>query len=274
MVLDKNLKVVSANDYFYEAFNVKPEETDGQFIYNLGNRQWDIPELRELLQEILPKKNFFENFEVKHDFPNIGPKRMLLNARKVDEVQLILLAIEDITEIKKAEEESRQAHDCTENIFNYSNVPIIFWNKELKIIRFNHAFEHLTGYTANEVIGQRLSMLFPEANRDTLLNEIENTLKGKHWDTVEIPILCKDGDIRVVLWNSANIYAEDGTTLLSTIAQGVDITKLKNKEEELKESEQRFRRIFEEVTDGIILADTETKKFYFGNKTILPNDRL
>jgi len=267
LVLDKNLKVVSANDYFYESFNVKPEETDGEFIYNLGNRQWDIPKLRELLHEILPKKNSFENFEVKHDFPNIGPKRMLLNARQVDEVQLILLAIEDTTELKKAEEESRQARDYTENIFNYSNVPIIFWDKELKIIRFNHAFEHLTGYTANEVIGQRLSMLFPEATRDESLQKIAGTLSGEYWESVEIPILCKGADVRIVLWNSANIYAEDGTTLLSTIAQGVDITELKNREEELKESEQRFRRIFEEVTDGIILADPETKKFYFGNKT-------
>jgi two-component system sensor kinase FixL len=268
LVLDKNLKVVSANDYFYEAFNVKPEETDGQFIYNLGNHQWDIPELRELLHEILPKKNSFKNFEVKHDFPNIGPKRMLLNASQVDEVQLILLAIEDITEHKKAEEALWEVKYYLDSLISYASAPIIVWNPEFKIIRFNHAFERLTGYAAKETIGKELNMLLPKANRDESLQKISGTLSGEYWESVEISILCKDGGIRVVLWNSANIYAEDGTTLLSTIAQGVDITELKNREEDLKESEQRFRRIFEEVADGIILADTETKKFYFGNKTI------
>jgi len=101
MVLDSDLHVVSANQSFYKIFRVNKAETEGRLIYELGNRQWDIPELKELLEHILPENNFFENFKVTHNFPNIGEKTMLLNARRITYkgvgTQMILLAIEDIT---------------------------------------------------------------------------------------------------------------------------------------------------------------------------------
>ncbi|MDD4953927.1 MAG: hypothetical protein PHG40_03355 [Candidatus Omnitrophica bacterium] len=113
LVLDGDLKVVSASRYFYEVFKVKPEETENQLIYDLGNRQWDIPKLRELLEDILPKTTSFDNFEVEHEFLGIGKRIMLLNARQIyqktsDRKKLILLAIEDITEDKKMLDELRE----------------------------------------------------------------------------------------------------------------------------------------------------------------------
>jgi PAS domain S-box-containing protein len=108
IVLNQNLRVVSASRSFYEFFKVKPEETMGQLIYDLGNKQWDIPKLRELLETILPKKTTFDNYEVEHDFASIGKRIMLLNARQIQRVSgkegIILLAIEDITERKHIEE--------------------------------------------------------------------------------------------------------------------------------------------------------------------------
>ena len=102
LVLDSELKVVRANESFYLTFKVKPDETVGTVIYDLGNRQWDIPKLRELLEDILPQNTKFHDFEVEHEFQTIGPKIMRLNARRVygtaNETQLILLAIEDVTE--------------------------------------------------------------------------------------------------------------------------------------------------------------------------------
>ena len=92
---------------FYEVFKVKPEETVGHLIYDLGNKQWDIPKLRELLENILPAKTVFDNYEVEHDFATIGLRTMLLNARQIrrssGKERIILLAIEDITERKGAE---------------------------------------------------------------------------------------------------------------------------------------------------------------------------
>ena len=107
IILYEDLSVALANRSFYQAFKVKPGETEGQLIYDLGNRQWDIPKLQELLEDILPKTTSFDNFEVEHDFPDIGKRVMLLNACRIyleaNRTKLIILAIEDITERKEIE---------------------------------------------------------------------------------------------------------------------------------------------------------------------------
>jgi two-component system, cell cycle sensor histidine kinase PleC len=109
LVLDSDLRVVSASRSFCITFKVTPEETISQFIYELGNRQWDIPKLRELMGNILPKHTIIEGFEVEHDFPHIGRCLMRLNARrihrKLNNSQFILLCIEDITKPKKEKRE-------------------------------------------------------------------------------------------------------------------------------------------------------------------------
>ncbi|MBW9114791.1 PAS domain S-box protein [Rhizobium cauense] len=102
LILGWDLRVRSANKTFYETFRVHPSETEERLVYELGNGQWDIPRLRSLLEEILPQNNVFDDFEVRHDFDTIGPKTFLLNARRIDHVQLILLAIEDVTMARDA----------------------------------------------------------------------------------------------------------------------------------------------------------------------------
>ena len=104
LVLDRELHVRTANRSFYETFGVTPPEVIGRFIYDLGDGQWDIPALRTLLEDIVPTNSCFEDFEVEHDFEHIGPKTMLLNARRFPpggEFELLLLAIEDITDRKR-----------------------------------------------------------------------------------------------------------------------------------------------------------------------------
>ena len=102
IVLDAELRVVSASRSFYQMFQVTPEETEKQLLYDLGSRQWDIPELRQLLGDILPKNSQFNEYKIKHDFPKIGRRVMLLNARRIMRedigTQMIPLAMEDITE--------------------------------------------------------------------------------------------------------------------------------------------------------------------------------
>lgn len=106
VILDADLRVKTASRSFYETFHVNPVETQGQFIYDLGNRQWDIPSLRKLLEEILPQKSLFNDYEVEHTFPTIGKRVMRLNARRLhregDSI-LILLAVEDITDMRNSE---------------------------------------------------------------------------------------------------------------------------------------------------------------------------
>lgn len=97
LILGADLKVLSANPIFYQKFNVVPEETENQFIYRLGNGQWNIPELKRLLEEVLPEKKDVKDYDVTHVFETIGKKTILLNAGQIDAVQLIILAMEDIT---------------------------------------------------------------------------------------------------------------------------------------------------------------------------------
>ncbi len=112
VVLDGDLRVISVSPSFYQVFMVTPEETQGRLIYDLGNQQWDIPELRELLHDILPEKNVVDDFEMEHDFETIGRMTILLNVRRLyreaKETPLILLAIEDITERKEKEEQLKK----------------------------------------------------------------------------------------------------------------------------------------------------------------------
>ena len=108
LVLDKDLLVLAANEPFYRMFQVERTDTEGTLVYHLGNGQWDIPALRKLLENILPKNTFFKDFEVIHEFDFIGPKTMILNARQIHASKnanhallpsIIFLAIEDITPV-------------------------------------------------------------------------------------------------------------------------------------------------------------------------------
>ena len=108
LVLTADLKVIPTNQSFYETFKVTPEETEGRFIYSVGNHQWDIPALRKLLEEIVPQNSKFTGFEVDYEFPSIGRKMMLLNAQRIyrqgEGTEMILLPIEDVTERNQARE--------------------------------------------------------------------------------------------------------------------------------------------------------------------------
>lgn len=115
IILDKDLCVVTANLAFYRKFKVLKKDTENKLIYELGNNQWDAKELRELLEHILPKHRVFSNFAVTHDFPALGRRTMLLNARQVDSKQLILLAMQDVTSERQLKADS---DELTENLIS------------------------------------------------------------------------------------------------------------------------------------------------------------
>jgi PAS domain S-box-containing protein len=146
----------------------------------------------------------------------------------------IVMVNRDITQVKQIEKTLRETSDYLNNLLEYANAPIIVWDPSFHITRFNHAFENLTGRNAYELIGSKLDMLFPEESRHTSLEKIQRTLSGERWESVEIPIIGKNGDIRLILWNSASVYGEDGKAVIATIAQGQDITERKLAEEEIK----------------------------------------
>jgi PAS domain S-box-containing protein len=162
---------------------------------------------------------------------------------------------QDITEHKKAENELRETRDYLENLLNYANAPVIVWDPQFRITLFNHAFERLTGLNANDVIEKPLEILFPEDKKGEAMAHIKRTLEGEYWETVEIPILDVDGNVKTVLWNSANIYDPNGKAIVATIAQGHDITVRKQMGKKLEEYSKHLEQLVEERTKQ--LRDSE-----------------
>ena len=265
LAIDKDLRVIKASRSFYNFFRVTAGETIGKLIYELGNHQWDIPKLRELLEKIIPEKNSFDNYEVEHHFSTIGRRVMLLNARQIKRAfgkeQIILLAIEDITERKGKEDILKETHRATSDylniLLNHMHAPIIIWDASFVIKRFNRKFEQLSGYDSAEVIDKKIDFLFPKDKIAATLELLKNHLSDEH-EAVEIDILTKESNIRTVLWCSSRILDEEGKNIIATISQ--DITSRKLLEDTLNLSETRYRRLFESAKDGILILDSETGK--------------
>ena len=166
LVLDTQLRVRTANRAFYQTFRVNPRETEGRLIYELGNRQWNIPRLRTLLEELLPQNSHFEDFEVEHEFPDIGRRTMLLNAHRVVQLegepnQLILLAIEDVSARRQAEHLRQESEDRLQTIVNTAVDAIITIDEGGTISSVNPTTERMFGYPAVEMVGHNVKMLMP-----------------------------------------------------------------------------------------------------------------
>jgi PAS domain S-box-containing protein len=173
-------------------------------------------------------------------------RNFLFNAVQLESGDSIAFA-HDITERKKAEEALRQTKEYLDNLLNYANAPVIVWDNENKISLFNNAFEALTGYKKESVLGRNIAVLFPPLQKEEILQTIEKATKGEKWQSVEVPILCKGKETRIALWNSANITDKDGN-IVATIAQGQDITERKNMEKWLKEYSEHLEEKVEERT--------------------------
>ena len=213
LVLDKDLRVVTANRSFYQNFHVPPEETQGRFIYDLGNRQWDIPRLRTLLEEVLPQNHAFEDFEVEHDFLTLGRKVMLLNARRIrkpgNHSELILLAIEDITDRKTAEVALQSSELSYRRLFQTAQDGILILDADsLKIIDANPFMSELLGYSQEELLGKELWQigLFRDRQASQALYQ---ELQAKGFIRYEhLPLETKDGRPVEVEFVS-NVYQVD-----------------------------------------------------------------
>lgn len=163
IILDQNLIIKSANRAFYQTFRTSAVETEGSLIYSLGNRQWDIPALRNLLESVIPHRASVEGFEVEHDFPTIGRRTMLVNARKIlrggDHDGYILLAIEDVSEERAARAESKRHWQLTQSIVDTIRDPLVVLENDMTIVTASKAFLTIFGITQAETKGRRVSEL-------------------------------------------------------------------------------------------------------------------
>lgn len=169
----------------------------------------------------------------------------------------------DVTKQLKVEDTLRETKEYLDKLIAYANAPIIVWDPDFTITLFNKAFEYLTEWNAKEVIGENIGLLLPDEHSSQAMDLIRKTQDGERWESVEIPILHRKGTIRTLLWNSAAIYASDGKTLISTIAQGQDITERKKIEADYKRRVKDFENLNMSLIKEIKqreLSDTNLKK--------------
>jgi nitrogen-specific signal transduction histidine kinase len=155
LILDSDLRVVEANPTFYDNFKVTSKETENVLVYKLGNGQWDIPELKKLLEEILPKKKEVRNYDVTHVFETIGEKTIVLNAKQIDSSQLIIIAMEDVTEKKGLEgklaeyakgleiEVAKRTKELSDKIKELETLNKTMVGRELKMVELKKEIEEL-----------------------------------------------------------------------------------------------------------------------------------
>lgn len=173
---------------------------------------------------------------------------------------------------EKIEKKLMETKEYLDNLINYASAPIIVWDNDYKITRFNYAFEHLTGRLADEVIGKHLDILFPEESKKESMEYIYSAAKGNRWESVEIPIKNKNKSVYTVLWNSAGIYDFNKKNIVATIAQGQDITKRKEAEKknilyalQMEEDKARDEALLESLKDGIAAVDKEGKVIFMNH---------
>jgi PAS domain S-box-containing protein len=251
----KDKKFILGNKAICEMTGYNPEEIKTLGVMDIHPKK-DLPYVIDQFEKQAKKEiRVAENLPVKRKdgsviYADINSTPIILSG------QIYLMGIfRDITKRKKVEEKLRETNEYLDNLFNYANAPIIVWDTQYKITRFNHAFASLTGRAARDVIGKSIEILFPPINTDASMELIRKTIRGERWDVAEIPILNVDGSVRTVLWNSAVILSPDGKAPIAAIAQGEDITERKRTETELKNSERRLKILFEDAPDAYYLND-------------------
>ena len=213
VVLDKSLRVRTANAAFYRDFHASKEDTEGRFVYDLGNGQWDIPALRTLLLQVLANSHPVEDFEVDHAFPDLGRRNMLLNARRFppesDDPHLVLLAIEDITERRRAEVAMRNSEVRYRRLFQSAKDGILILDAGTgKVIEANPFMSELLGYDHDEFLGKELWEigLFRDINES---RAAYRDLQEKGYVRYEnLPLESRNGQ-KVEVEFVSNVYAEN-----------------------------------------------------------------
>ena len=248
IMLDKDLRVIRATNGFYHKFKVTEKETEHQFIYDLGNRQWNIPGLRERLERLLPEKKMFTDFEVTHIFPAIGSRIMLLNGQQLDKVndeQVILLAIEDVTDQRKVEEglaevetlfqESKERLKLAVDAAEMGTWDFNLLTKELILDKRCKALFDLAP-TDHLDHSQYLNLIGPE-DRDTVEAAVQQAIVGENKGEFDEEFCTTEQEHKKAKWikSKGKVYFNEHGKAIRFVGTSLDITTQKTIEEANKE---------------------------------------
>jgi len=267
LVLDADLRIRVASRSFYSAFHTTPGKTEGQLIYELGNRQWDIPSLRKLLDELLPTNGSFDDYLVQHDFPDIGPRTMLLNARQLHDAgnttKLILLAFEDITERRKLQLANEVQQQWLQVTLSSIGDAVIATDADARVTFLNPTAERMTGWTAAQARGQPLHEVFNIVNEETRFLVESPVSKAIRMGAIvglanHTVLIARDGTEWPIDDSAAPIRDDDGK-ITGVIMVFHDITERRASERVLEQSEYRRRIALDSAELGTWHVDPATK---------------
>ena len=292
VVLDKSLRVKSASKIFYEKFKVKEEETEGVLLYDLGNKQWNIPRLRELLENILPKNTHFHDYEITHTFPLIGEKIMLLNAsrivQKTNHEELILLAFADVTEVRRkalelqnkenelllmqinAEQNLRKNIEDSEKRYNMMLMqsPFAFAvlkGKDMVVAFANDSIKQMWG-KGKKIEGKPLIEILPELKDQEFPDLLQKvfTTGIPHMASESLARVKRNGKIEDVYFNYVyQPYQEADETVSGVTIIAIEVTPEAELNKKMKVSEENFRQLTGLLPQKISQADASGNVFFF-----------
>ena len=261
IVLTPDLRVITANHSFYGTFQVTPEETEGRFVYSLSNQAWDIPSLRELLEEIIPQNAHFNDFEVDHEFPVIGRRTMLLNARRIyregQGTDKILLALEDITDQKRSEEALKISETRYRRLFETAQDGILILDAETgQISDVNPFLEEMLGYSHEEFLGKKLWEIGAFKDMESSKAAFLELQRKGYVRYEKLPLETKDGR-QIAVEFVSNVYLVNHHKVIQCNIR--DITERKLIAEALQQAHNEMERRVEERTVELRTALSEIK---------------
>ena len=269
LVLRGDLRVSTASESFYRRFNVTPGVTEGRLVYEIGNGQWNIPVLRALLEDIIPRDRVFNDYEMTHDFPDIGTRIVLLNARRLDNAEgtpNILLGITDITDItdvQQAQTALRESEERYRALFASVPVAVFVCDLDAVIQQHNPRAVELWGRAPECGVERHcgsVRLFLPDGSelphQQSPIVEVLRT--GVPALNVEVFIERPDGSRLPVLVNFAALKDVHGE-ITGAVTSFIDIAERKRVEEALRESESRKSAILDGALDAIITMDHEGK---------------
>ena len=251
LILNPDLIVKNANAEFYNHFKVNRKETTGRMIYDLGNGQWNIPRLRELLEDVLPENEVFNDFEMEHTFQDIGKRVMLVNARRLDDVQLILLGIRDITERKQNEVQLQR-------MLNVDQVGVLHFTDDAELINASDSFLKMTGYTREEFLEQKPGWkdFTPEEFVGISKKQLDKLDKTGKIGPYEKEYFMKDGSRKWMMFAGSSLG--NGTF----VEYCFDISDKKKAEQALEENEERLRLTLDAMEMGSWMRERNEDKVF------------
>jgi PAS domain S-box-containing protein len=268
LVLDADLCVKAASKSFYTAFKVAPDQTIGKKLMDLGNGQWNVPALLTLLDELPTMDGAFDDFEVEHDFPMLGPRTMQLSARRLssDDPQsgMILLSMRDTTGQKRIEAEVGELLTRFRTTLASIGDAVIVTDPESRITFMNPTAEKLTGWSQIDALQRHLTDVFNIVNEQSSVS-VENPVVKAIRDGAIVGLanhtvlIARDGGEWPIDDSAAPILDAAGH-IVGVVLVFHDVSNRRKAEHELEISEVRYRRLFETAHDGILILDAGTAK--------------